>query len=316
MAVGPVGPAVIVVSGGTVSIVKVRLAGVGSTFPAASRARTSNVYVPSASAPTLCGDVHAVNAAAFSRHSNVAPTSEPNVNTGGPPASSVVFGAVVSIVNVRLAGVWSTFPAASRARTSNVYVPSASAPTSCGDVHAVNAAASSRHSNVAPASELNVNTGGPPASNVVCGAAVSTVNERVAGVSSTLPLASLARTDNVYSPSINGPTECGEVHGANAAVPSRQSNVEFGLVDVNVNDGDAVRRAGRTAEDHVSGVVVSTVNVRVAGVGSMFPAASTARTAKVYVPSTSGPRMRGVVHGANASRPSRHSNVPDRTPRT
>ena len=190
-------PASNVVCGAVVSIVNVRLAGVGSTFPAASRARTSNVYVPSASAPTLCGEVQDANAADPKRHSNDAPASELNVNTGGPPASSVVCGAVVSIVNVRLAGVWSTFPAASRARTSNVYVPSGSVPTLCGDVHAVNSAVLSRHSNVAPGSVENLNTGGPPASNVVCGAAVSTVNERVAGVSSTLPLASLARTDSV-----------------------------------------------------------------------------------------------------------------------
>ena len=102
------------------SIVNVRDAGVGSTLPAASRARTSNVWVPSASAPTLCGDEHAANAAAPSRHSNVAPASEVNVKIGGPPTFNVVSGAVVSIVNVRDAGDGSTLPAASRARTSNV----------------------------------------------------------------------------------------------------------------------------------------------------------------------------------------------------
>ena len=37
---------------------------------------------------------------------------------------------------------------------------------------------------------------GPPVI-VVSGAAVSTVNERVAGVASTLPAASVARTENV-----------------------------------------------------------------------------------------------------------------------
>ncbi len=39
----PVGPAVIVVSGATVSTVNVRDAGVGSTLPTASIARTKNV---------------------------------------------------------------------------------------------------------------------------------------------------------------------------------------------------------------------------------------------------------------------------------
>ena len=48
----PIGPLVIVVSGGgvvAVAIVHVRDAGVGSTFPATSTARTSNVCVPTAS---------------------------------------------------------------------------------------------------------------------------------------------------------------------------------------------------------------------------------------------------------------------------
>ena len=41
--VGPGGPALIVVSGATVSTVNVRAAGETSTLPAASRARTENV---------------------------------------------------------------------------------------------------------------------------------------------------------------------------------------------------------------------------------------------------------------------------------
>ena len=143
-----------VVSGATVSIVNVRDAGVGSTFPAASRARTSNVYVPSASAPTLCGDVHPANAPRTIRHSNVAPDSLDAEREQRRSAHfDVVSGGIVSTVNVRVAGVGSTLPAASRARTANVYSPSASAPRLCGDVHAANAAASSRHSNVAPASQ-------------------------------------------------------------------------------------------------------------------------------------------------------------------
>ena len=44
----PVGPESIVVSGATVSTVKVRVAGVASTLPAASLARTSNVCAPCA----------------------------------------------------------------------------------------------------------------------------------------------------------------------------------------------------------------------------------------------------------------------------
>ena len=73
------------------------------------------------------------NAAASRRHSNVTPVSVPeNVKAAvavliAPvgPVLIVVSGAAVSTVNVRVAGVASTFPAASRARTSNVCAPSA-----------------------------------------------------------------------------------------------------------------------------------------------------------------------------------------------
>ena len=49
LATVPAGPAVIVVSGATVSTVKARVAGVASVFPAASIARTLNVWGPWAS---------------------------------------------------------------------------------------------------------------------------------------------------------------------------------------------------------------------------------------------------------------------------
>jgi hypothetical protein len=69
------------------------------------------------------------------------------------------------------------------------------------------------HSNVEPAFvDENVNEGeaplvvplGPELIEV-SGAAVSTVNDRVAGVASTLPAASVARTETVYAPSTSGP---------------------------------------------------------------------------------------------------------------
>ena len=47
LAVRPVGPPVIVVSGAVASTVKERAAGVASIAPAASIARTSNVFAPS-----------------------------------------------------------------------------------------------------------------------------------------------------------------------------------------------------------------------------------------------------------------------------
>ena len=113
----PVGPPVIVVSGAVVSTVNDRDAGVASTLPAASVARTRNVYTPSASEPRMRGDVQGPNEPTAapgpsSRHSNVEPASvEENVNVAlltlivpvGPPVI-VVSGAVVSTVNERVAG--------------------------------------------------------------------------------------------------------------------------------------------------------------------------------------------------------------------
>ncbi len=72
-------------------------------------------------------------------------------------------GPVVSCVNDDDAGVGSTLPAASIARTSNVRVPSATPDTTNGLEHAANAAASTRHWNVAPVSPgaLNANVAAP-----------------------------------------------------------------------------------------------------------------------------------------------------------
>ena len=169
-----------------------------------------------------CGDVHAAYvpapAGVSRRHSNVAPGSLVNVNVcvvavigpDGPPVMVVSgAGATTATVNVRVAGVASTLPAASLARTANVCWPSARFVYACGDVLVANAAPSRRHSNVAPGSlvkandaELEVMVPVGPLVIVVSGAAVSTVNVRVAGEPSTLPAASRARTENVLSPSV------------------------------------------------------------------------------------------------------------------
>ena len=80
---------------------------------------------------------------------------------------------------------------------------------------------SSLHSNVAPASDVNANDADStlivpvgPVVIVVSGATVSTVNERVAGVASVLPAASVARTENVYAPSASTVYARGDVHAA------------------------------------------------------------------------------------------------------
>jgi hypothetical protein len=95
-----------------------------------------------------------------------------------PPVPVIVH---VTSVKLRAAGVWSTLPATSVARTANVCFPGLTGPTAAGDVHGANAAPSSRHSNVDPGSSAeNVNVAlgsvtGPsgPDSIVVCGAVVS-----------------------------------------------------------------------------------------------------------------------------------------------
>ena len=79
---------------------------------------------------------------------------------------------------------------------------------------------------------------------------------------------------------------CGDVHAANVPVPagvsSLHSNVEPASVAVNVNDGDvAVVVPVGPPVIVVSGAVVSTVKVRVAGVASGLPAPSVARTENV-----------------------------------
>src|SRR5438552_279875 len=120
---------------GVLAIVHVRDAGVASTFPAASRARTSNVWLATARPEYACGDVHALHAAPSNRHSNAAPVSlalnandaEVEVVVPDGPDESVVSGAAVSIVHERVAGVASVFPAASVARTAKVCDPSGSA---------------------------------------------------------------------------------------------------------------------------------------------------------------------------------------------
>ena len=134
------------------------------------------------------------------------------VKAGGP-APIVVLGGVVSaggwIVQVWVAGVASVLPAGSVARTRKVCAPRARPVRSRGLVQAANGAASSEHSNVEPASVaekakvalvLCVVAGGADVI-VVFGGAVSTVQERVAGVGSVLPAGSVARTAKVWAPS-------------------------------------------------------------------------------------------------------------------
>src|SRR4029079_289416 len=121
--------AVIETVGGPRAIDQVCEAGVPSVLPAVSVARTSKVWLPSASAAVVCGLVQGVQLPPSMRHSKVAPASpELNAKVGvaslssaGGPESMLLFGAVRSIVQVDEAGLPSVLPAMSVARTSNVW---------------------------------------------------------------------------------------------------------------------------------------------------------------------------------------------------
>src|SRR5262249_30956477 len=103
-------PAAIVTPGGVVSTVKVLDAGVASTLPAGSLARTVKVCEPSASAPSVSGEEQLTNAPPSTWHSKLAvPSGDENVNVGvlsvvgagssGPEVIDVS-GGVVSMLQV------------------------------------------------------------------------------------------------------------------------------------------------------------------------------------------------------------------------
>ena len=129
-------------------------------------ARTEKVWAPSASAAVgvwaAPGPLQGANAAESKRHSKVEPVSleeKPKVGVEslvGPEAPEVivVFGAWVSTVKERVAGVASTLPAGSVARTAKVWAPSESAAVGVwvapGPLQGAKAAESKRHSKVDP----------------------------------------------------------------------------------------------------------------------------------------------------------------------
>src|SRR4051812_939934 len=171
---------------------------------------------------------------------------------------------IVSTVQVTLAGVASRLPAPSTARARKVCWPSSRAESGMETfaLHAVNVAPSRLHWNVALASEEIVKAAGTLlmgsgcALNVVSGASVSTVQVKLAGVASVLPIVSVAATVNVCWPSARPETVKGLVQAE--LVPSTvQRNVAGVFVDENVNWSDVwfVSVAGVWSR-FVSGTVV------------------------------------------------------------
>jgi hypothetical protein len=201
--------------------VQLHSAGVGSTFDAASVARTRSWWLPGASPAYVAGDAHDANAAASREHSNVAPASfavKANaavalVVVAGGPEVMVLSGAVVSgggsTVHSYVAGVGSGVPATVDT-TSNSWSPTAR-PVSCtGEVHVAGVAPSSAQVNVAPprlASKANVASilvvvSAGAAVMVVCGAVgvPVTIQPNVAGVASTFSSWSTDRTSKTCGP--------------------------------------------------------------------------------------------------------------------
>ena len=74
---------------------------------------------------------------------------------------------------------------------------------------------------------------------VVCGAAVSTVNDRVAGEASVLPAASRARTLTEWPPSASAAVVHGLMHAAQVPASTRHVNAEPASVEVKPNAGVA-----------------------------------------------------------------------------
>ncbi len=116
-----------------------------------------------------------------------------------------VFGAVWSTVHACVAGVGSRLPAASSARTANVCAASERPVYDFGLEQSANAPPSMLHSKPGPASDavnekvalVELDAAGGEEVIVVFAGVVSTVNVNEAGVASTLPATSVARTSNV-----------------------------------------------------------------------------------------------------------------------
>ena len=153
---------------------------------------------------------------------------------------------------------------------------------------------SSLHSKVEPASlEENENEGlglevKPVGPELTCvwGAAVSTENDREAGLASVTP-ALIARTSKVCAPELRFEYDLGEEHEAQVPVSILHSNVDPALLDEKLNEGLAFDVGPAGPESIcVSGSPVSSVmlNDRVAGLGSVLPGPSVARTSKVCGP--------------------------------
>ena len=119
---------------------------------------------------------------------------------------------------------------------------------------------------------------------------MSSVKSRVATAS--FPAASAARTRKVWGPSASGSAEPwapSPEQGPKAGVPSsieHSSEAPASALKPKVGVGSLVRPSGPESIARVGGVML-TVHPKLAGLPSALPAASTARTSKLWEPSLS-----------------------------
>ena len=153
-----VGLAVMVVSGAVLSITKFKPIALNDKFPAVSIAKNLNACVPLESAGVVNGEVHAVKVVVSVEsipHLKVEVSLAVNPKVGvllfegefGEDVNDGI-GLTVSIIHVYVAGLASTLPTVSVARTWKLCDPSASAGVVNGEVHAANAPESTEHSKV------------------------------------------------------------------------------------------------------------------------------------------------------------------------
>ena len=112
----------------------------------------------------------------------------------------------------------------------------------------------------------------------------ATVQLTLAGVGSVLPAASRARTWTVWAPAGRFEYVLGETHGPKAPPSSRHSMVEPGSDEAAMTVAALFTSVPAGPLADVSGAVVSTIHVRVAGLASVLPSASFARTWNVCCP--------------------------------
>lgn len=186
-----------------------RTAGLASTLPARSLARTRNAWRPASSPRYVVGEAQERQRLWSTRHWNRERASlERNRNLAAAlglrrrgPAVTLVFGAVVSTVQLWLAVL--ALPAVSVASTTNVCRPSPRPSYRFGETHGDHGVSSMLHlRREAPVEEklrvpdlLEDAAAGPRIAGRL-GGTVSTVHVHAAGLGSTRPHGSIARTWN------------------------------------------------------------------------------------------------------------------------